>query len=118
MSRPKFLVDHDFNEHIVRGVERIEPAVEMVRVRDVGLAEAPDVKILEFAAAQGWLVISHDVNTMSATASQRVAEGSPMSGVILVHQRIPVRQAIEDLLLIWGSSEAEEWTSQIRFLPL
>jgi hypothetical protein len=47
MSRPKFLVNHDFNEHIARGVERLEPAVELLRVRDIGLADAPDAELLE-----------------------------------------------------------------------
>ena len=43
MSRPRFLADHDLNEHIVAGVLRREPTLEWVRVRDVGkCADAND----------------------------------------------------------------------------
>ena len=28
MSRPRFLADHDFNEHIVSGVLRLDPLVD------------------------------------------------------------------------------------------
>jgi hypothetical protein len=31
MSRPRFLADHDLNEHIVDGTLRREPGVEFLR---------------------------------------------------------------------------------------
>lgn len=31
MSRPRFLADQDFNEHILQGAERREPGLECVR---------------------------------------------------------------------------------------
>ena len=46
MSRPRFLADHDLNEHIIDGVLRREPAVEFVRLRDVGLGDRPDSEVL------------------------------------------------------------------------
>ena len=32
MSRTRFLTDHDFNERILRGLERREPTIEIVRL--------------------------------------------------------------------------------------
>ena len=43
MNRPRFLADHDLNEHIVAGVMRLHPEIEFVRVRDVGLADSSDL---------------------------------------------------------------------------
>ncbi len=40
MSRPRFLADHDLNEHIVTGVLRREPAAEFLCVREFGLGGA------------------------------------------------------------------------------
>jgi len=39
-------------------------------------------------------------------------------GMILVPDRMAIREAIEELLLIWQISEAEEWINQMRRLPL
>lgn len=50
MSRPRFLADHDLNEHIVSGVLRREPTIDFKRLRDVGLQEAIDDDVLAFAA--------------------------------------------------------------------
>jgi hypothetical protein len=60
MSRPRFLADQDFNEHIISGVIRREPALEFARVRDVGLDRRPDSEVLAYAAAEDLLLVSHD----------------------------------------------------------
>jgi ABC-type sugar transport system permease subunit len=40
------------------------------------------------------------------------------SGVVVIPQKLPVRAAVEDLLLIWTASEAEEWINRMQVLPL
>jgi hypothetical protein len=118
MSRPRFLADNDLNEHIIDGVLRREPALEFVRVRDVGMSERPDPEVLAVAAAQNFLLVSHDVNTMPGYAYSRVAAGEAMPGLLMVHQFQPIGQVIDSLLLIWSASEAEDWKDQVHFLPL
>jgi predicted nuclease of predicted toxin-antitoxin system len=118
MSRPRFLADHDLNEHIVDGVLRREPALEFTRLREVDLSDKPDTEVLAFAADSGFIVVSHDVNTMPAQAYARSAAGQPMRGLLMVRQAQAIAPVIESLLLIWSASEAEEWQDQVRFLPL
>jgi len=118
MSRPRFLADNDLNHAIVVGVLRREPAAEFARLRDLGLATRSDPEVLDFAARENWIVVSHDVNTMREVASNRLAAGLPMNGLLLAHQRTPVSAIIESLLLIWSASEAEEWAGQVEFLLL
>jgi len=76
------------------------------------------MQVLEYAAGQGMIVVSHDVNTMAHQAYQRLAAGQPMPGLVLARQTASVKSVIDDLLLIWAASEAEEWEGQVRFLPL
>ena len=118
MSRPEFLADHDFNESIISGVLRREPTVAFAHVGDFGLQEEPDDGILDFAAGRGWIVVSHDVNTMPAAAFSRLSSGLPLPGLFVVSQSVPVIAVIESLILIWAASEAEEWSGQVLFLPL
>ena len=51
-----FLVDQNFNEHIVDGLTRRDPNLEFTYARDVGLAAAPDPEVLEWAAGCGMIV--------------------------------------------------------------
>ena len=41
-----------------------------------------------------------------------------MAGLFMARQFHPISPIIESLVLIWSASEAEEWHSQICFLPL
>lgn len=49
MSRPRFLADHDLNEHVIHGVVRREPTIEFIRSRDAELANASDDEVLHYA---------------------------------------------------------------------
>jgi hypothetical protein len=117
MSRARFLADEDLKDAIIRGVRRRAPSIEFVRLRELGMEAAPDAAVLEFAAQNSWLVVSHDVNTMTAEAFARIAVGETMSGLLLVHQRDPIGAIIDSLLTIWQASEAEEWVGVVCYLP-
>jgi predicted nuclease of predicted toxin-antitoxin system len=75
-----FLVDQNFNEHIVDGLTRRDSALAALHVRDIGLAAAPDAEILEWAAQQGRILLTHDRKTIPSFAYERVAAGQPMPG--------------------------------------
>jgi Domain of unknown function (DUF5615) len=108
MSRPRYLADNDLNDAIVVGIRRREPAAEFARLRDLGMARWSDSEVLEFAAAENWIVVSHDVNTMRDAAYHRLAAGLAMHGLLLASQRTQVSSIIESPFLIWAAREAEE----------
>ena len=118
MSAVRYLFDEDFNDRVVRGFRRQRPAVDAVRVYDVGLTEAEDTHVIEWAARHRRVVVSHDRRTMSRFARERIAARLPIARLILVHQDRPIGAAIEDLVLISGLVAAEELRDMILFLPL
>jgi hypothetical protein len=118
MSRSKFLADHDLNEQIVAGVVRRSPGLEFRRVREFGFARRNDAFLLDYAAEQGFIIVSHDVNTMTAAAYTRLAEGKHLAGLFMVPQTFPIGPIIDNLLLIWSASDGEEWANQVIFLPI
>jgi putative exporter of polyketide antibiotics len=113
-----FLADENFNEDVVRGVLRRNARVDIVRVRDIGLGGAADPEVLERAAADARVVLTHDVSTMTHYAYDRVGRGLPMPGVFEVGRHVALATAIEDILIIAECSRANEWEGQVRYLPL
>jgi predicted nuclease of predicted toxin-antitoxin system len=118
MSRPRFLADNDLNDAIVRGTLRREPAIEFSRLRELGLERLPDADVLRFAAREGWIVVSHDVSSMTAAAYALLAGNEPISGLLLVHQAGAIAPILDSLVLIWSASEGEEWFGVVEFLPM
>jgi hypothetical protein len=114
----RFLADEDFNRRILRGLRRRLPSLDVVRVQDVGLITRPDTEVLEWAANENRIVLTHDVTTMSKHAFDRIEQGLPMSGVIEVSQERQIGEAIEELILIAECSLENEWQNQVIFLPI
>lgn len=114
----RVLVDEDFDNIILRGTIRRLPTLDVVRVQDVGLSGASDVEVLAWAAREGRVLFTHDVNTMKGHAYARIAASLPMPGVFAVPQSMPIRAAIEDIVLIAECSVDGEWEGQVRHLPL
>ena len=113
-----FLADENLNNDILRGLLRQAPDLDIVRVQDVGLSGADDPAVLEWAAQERRVLLTHDVSTITRYAYERVRQGLPMPGVFEVGRSVSVGRAVEDILLIAECSVDDEWEGQIRYLPL
>jgi hypothetical protein len=114
----RLVSDENFDGNIVRGLLRRHPERDLVRVQDAGLMETPDPEILEWAAVQGRVLLSHDVSTVPPAAYQRVADRKPMPGVFIIPDRMPTGQAIEEILFLAMNVEPGEWKDQVLFFPV
>jgi hypothetical protein len=114
----RFLADEDFDNRIVRGVLDRNPDLQVVRVQDVGLSGHDDPVLLEWAAGEGRILLTHDAGTMTKYAYERVRAGLPMPGVLEISQSHPIAQAIEQIWLAAEYSEESEWEGRVRYPPL
>src|SRR6266702_3192035 len=115
----RLLVDENVNHDLVRGVLRHRPDLDLVRARDVGLNQTDDREILAWAAQEQRVLLTHDVNTMTRFAIERIERGDPMAGVFIIHQEGAALSAIiDDVLLIAEYTETSDWANQIHYLPL
>lgn len=114
----RLAADENFNHDIVRGLLRRRPDLDIVCVQDVTLSGADDPTVLAWAAQEERVLLTHDVATITRYAYERVRDGRSMPGVFEVGRNVPVRVAIEDILLIAECSLNGEWEGQVRYLPL
>lgn len=112
------VADENLNNAIVRGLRRRNPEIDIVRVQDVGLSGASDNQMLAWAAEQGRIVLTHDINTVPAEAYSRVKASLPMPGVFVVPASISIGDAIEQIMLLDVCSSPGEWESQVEYLPI
>ena len=114
----RFAADENLNNDIIRGVVRRNPKVDILRLQDAGLRGADDPAVLEWAASEGRVLLTHDVATMTRFAYERAARGSRMPGIFEIGTDLPLASAIEDVLLIAECGVDGEWEGQVRYLPL
>ena len=89
--------DEDFDNDILRGLLQRRPELDIVRVQDAGLAGEEDPLILEWAARERRMVLTHDFNTMLDCAYARVEAELPMPGVIAIRQSVSIGRAIDEI---------------------
>lgn len=113
----RFAADENFNNDILRGVLRRHPDLDIVRIQDTEVFEAKDPTVLAWAAQEGRILLTHDIRTMPDFAYARVREGEPLPGVFVVDDQAPMGQVIDDLLIVLGASDADEWRNRVIYLP-
>lgn len=114
----KLIADENFNRKVVRGLRRKQPALDIIRVQEVGLSGMPDPELLEWAATEDRLLLTHDTSTMTKYAYERARSGQTMPGVIEVAQQLSIARAIEEILVLANCSFEGEWEGQVIFVPL
>lgn len=114
----RFVTDEHIARGLISGLQRECDDIDIVRVQDVGLRTMDDPAILQWAADEGRVLITHDVRTMPDCANQRVASALPMPGVFVVPTVLPIGVAIAELALVAAASDSEEWANRVVYLPL
>jgi len=114
----RLLADENFNNNILRGLLRRYPGLDIVRIQDIGLSGADDPTVLEWAAREERVLLTHDVTTITRYAYERVTSGQRMPGVFEVDTFAAIGQVIEDILLLVELSLEDEWEGRIGYLPL
>ena len=114
----RFATDEDFDWNIIRGLLRFNPELDIITAQESGVRSAADTDVLAWAASEGRVLLSHDVNTMRGLAYRRIASGETTSGVILVRKAIPIGRIIEALELAARDGLESEWQNRVDFLRL
>lgn len=115
---PLFAADEDFNNRIIRGIQRKDLTLDIVRIQDLELSDNSDPAVLEWCAREDRVLFTHDVNTMVKHAYNRIKSNKSLPGLIGVQQKCPIGQAIEDLSLLIKYLTSEEYKNRIIYIPL
>ena len=92
--------------------------MDFLSANDAKLEKVPDPEVLALAASQNRILVSHDFQTMPQHYGDFLQTHDSSPGVILVPQYVPIGEAIDELVFIWGASDAEEWMNRILRIPL
>lgn len=113
----RFIADADLNYLIVAALRRREPGVNFMTASAASLEGLQDSEVLELAAREGRVLVTHDRRTMPHHFGEFI-QSRTSPGVFVISQHLSPAQAAEELLLIWSTTEAEEWENRICSLPL
>jgi Domain of unknown function (DUF5615) len=113
----RFQADADLQYTIVEAVRRREPGIDFASAVDSGLEGVRDPEILERAAQEGRILVSHDRQTMLAHFRARLEAEKSSPGLFVVSQGVPLQSVVSAIILVWAASEPSDWRDQVHHLP-
>ena len=119
MSQVRYLIDESLRLSTVAAMRRIEPSLDVHRVGQAEMPPfgTPDPDILAFCEKSDRLLVTLDRASMPTHIAEHLAAGGYTAGVLLVTPGCSFRQLLDDLLLIWSCTAAEEWHDATHYLP-
>lgn len=114
----RLLSDEHINRRVTTGLRKRLPGLDLARAQEVGLTQTPDPDILDWAASQGRVLVSNDRQTMIGFAYDRVRQGLPMPGLIILRSRLSIGQAIGELEYAIQVGVPDDFRDQVIHLPL
>jgi hypothetical protein len=114
----RFAADENFDGNILKGLRRRLVDLDIVRVQDTALYQAPDPELLKWTATEERILLTHDVQTIPGYAYERIAQGLSMPGIIAVHRNTPIGTALEELEILIAAGHPEDFENQVIFVPV
>ena|SRR5438552_4238936 len=114
----RIITDQNFDGPTLRGLLARIPDLDVVRTEDIGLKRFHDTNILQWAAAEGRLILTHDARTFVDFAYERMARGQDFCGVIVVPVSLSIRRSIEELRIVIECTADDELYNTVVRLPL
>jgi len=103
----RFQADADLNHILLLATIRREPVVDFQSAVAAGLKSLNDEKVLLAAAMEGRILVTHDRRKMPRHFAYFI-KGNTSPGVLVIPQTLPILYAVDDLLLIWFTTQPEE----------
>ncbi len=110
--------DENFHGDIVRGLRRMLPDLDLIRIQDAGLSGMDDRDLLSWATSQNRILLTHDRATMPLYVAERFQRGLSVVGVFIVDDRASLGHLISELALAIQCSEQAEWQNLVVYFPL
>ncbi len=120
MSDIRFLLDENVDVLYHTQLLKREPTIVAGRVGTPGAPPkgSPDAAILSWCEENSFILLTNNRRSMPVHLQDRLAQGRHVPGILVINTGMSIGETIEELLLIWGASQENEYRDRIWFMPL
>jgi len=120
MSTIRYLLDENVDPTLRTGLLNQEPDLVVWRIGDLKVPPAGtlDPEILCWCEDNEFILVTNNRKSMPNHLIDHLNEGRHVPSIFELNPRMSMGETIEELTLIWGASEAEEYQDRIVHLPV
>lgn len=122
MTPVSLLLDENIPGPVVHALRQLEPPMAVrFSGHEPGLPPkgTPDPDLLVFAEQNGYALVTFDINTMPGHVADHLAAGRHTRGVFVfpTGNSLSAGNVAQELAMVCGASDADEWIDRMEFLP-
>ena len=116
----RFLIDENISPEYRTQLLRREPSLMVLAIGDEGAPARGtlDPDILEWCEKHQFNLITNNRESMPQHLSDHTAAGHHVPGIFTINLEVPMGKIIDELILIAGASDEDEYMDEIKYLPL
>jgi len=120
MSQIRYLLDENVTSVYRTELVKIETMLIVWKVGDPGVPAkgTSDPDILCWCEEHGFLLVTNNRKSMPDHVAHHLQKGRHFPGIIELNPKMSVGETIDELLLIWGCSDMNEYQDKIVYLPI
>ncbi len=120
MRKIRYLIDENVPPLFRSELLQQEPELIVWRIGDPGVPTEGtlDPEILEWCEKNDFILVTYNRKSMPVHLKNHLEKGLHIPGIIELNPNMGIRETIEELLFIYGASDADEYRDTIIYLPL
>jgi hypothetical protein len=120
MNVIQYLLDEHVDPRLKKALKKNSPEIIAWRIGDPGAPELStvDPDILVWCEERGFCLVTNNRASMPVHLQNHLEAGRHIPGIFILSPKMTVFETADELSLIWGASEAEEYRDLIWYLPL
>ena len=115
----RFLIDENISPRYRTQLLYHEPSLTVLAIGDEGVPPkgTPDPEILEWCEHHQFSLITNNRESMPQHLSDHLSAGHHVPGIFTINLEVPMGKIIDQLLLIAGASDEDEYIDRITYIP-
>ena len=116
----RYLIDENLSGIYRTQLLRHEPSLTVLMIGDEGAPakSTPDPEILEWCEQNQFILITNNRKSMPQHLDDHLAAGHHVPGIFTISRKVPMKLIVEQLILIIGASDDDEYIDRITYIPL
>ena len=116
----RFLIDENISPEYRTQLLYHEPSLTVLVIGDEGFPArgTPDPEILAWCEQNQFSLITNNRDSMPQHLSEHLSAGHHVPGIFTINRKVSMGLIIDQLLLIVGASDEDEYTDRITYIPL
>ena len=120
MNKIQYILDENVDPAFRVALLNQAPSMIVWKIGDLGLPPkgTKDPDILGWCEENQCLLVTNNRKSMPVHLRSHLAKGGHIPGILELNPNMSIGDTIDELVLIWGASEREEYHDLIIYLPL